>query len=121
MILYLKQTKIKFLTFGCFRFIDSNRFLSSSLDKLVKTMQNIYFKILKNHFPDIWMFKKKKLAYPYENFNSLDAYHKPVDNLKKKYFFSEWKNNHLDDEEIERTRKTIELFDNKNEEELTQL
>ena len=41
-------------------------------------------KTLKTEFPDNkWKYLTKKLSYPYENFNSLDDYQKPVDNLKK--------------------------------------
>ena len=40
-------------------------------------------KILKTEFPDKWKYLTKKLAYPYEYFNSIDDHQKPVDNLKK--------------------------------------
>ena len=123
------------VTYGCIRFIDSYRFLSSGLDSLVKTLvdnsnktlknlkeeivdndeildivnkiveddrtikdlkkdypeeiKNIeesllnYMgendpKILKTGFPDKWKFLTKKLAYPYEYFNCIDDYQKPV-------------------------------------------
>ena len=59
------------------------------------------FKILKTGFLDKWKFLTKKLAYPYEYFNSIDNYQKPVDNLKKEYSFSKLKNKCPDDEEIE--------------------
>ena len=36
------------MTYGCIRFIDSYRFLSSSLDSLVKTLANNSHKLLKN-------------------------------------------------------------------------
>ena len=78
-------------------------------------------KILKTGFPDKWKFLTKKLAYPYEYFNSIDDYQKPVDNLEKKDFFSKLKNKCPDDEEIERTKETIERFDIKNGEELTEI
>ena len=136
------------VTKGCSRFIDIYRFLSSSLDSLVKTLADnshktlkhcgkenvnndeilknveeikvlneedkykidsikdlkkdypdeseklekaslIYMdendkKILKREFLDIkWKYLTKRIAYPYEYFNSLDDYRKPVDNLKK--------------------------------------
>ena len=71
-------------------------------------------KILKTGFPDKWKFLTKKLANPYENFNSIDDYQKPVDNLGKEYFFSKLKNNYPDDEEIERTKEINKLFNIKN-------
>ena len=40
------------VTYGCLRFIDSFRFLSSGLDSLVKTLNEDDFKILKKEFPD---------------------------------------------------------------------
>ena len=41
--------------------------------------------------------------------------------MKKEVFFSELKNDHPNDEEIERIKKIIELFDFENVEELTKL
>ena len=75
------------VTYGCIRFIDSYRFLSSSLDSLVKNLDEDDFKILKKEFPDKWRYLNKKLAYPYEYFNSIDDYKKPVHNLENKDFF----------------------------------
>ena len=69
------------MTFGCIIFIDSYRFLSESLDKLVKNLDQDDVKILKKEFPDKWQFLKKKLAYPYQYFKSIDEDKKPVDNL----------------------------------------
>ena len=48
-------------------------------------------KILKTRFPDKRRYLTKKLAYPYEYFNSIDHYQKPVDNSKKEDSFSELK------------------------------
>ena len=177
------------MTYGCIRFIDSYRFLSSGLDSLVKTLvdnsnktlknfkkeifdsdeilnivnkieenyseefknleeddrtiKNLkkYFpeeiknleelfldymgendlKILKKGFPDKWKYLTKKLAYPYEYFNSIDDYQKPVDNLKKEHFFSKLKNKCPDDEEIQRTKEIIQKFNIKIGEELTEI
>ena len=107
--------------YGCIRFIDSYRFLSESLDKLVKNLDEDDFKILKKEFPDKWQYLNKKLAYPYQYFNSIDDYKKPVDNLKKEDFFNKLKNEYPDDEEIERTKEIIKLFNIKDGEELTKL
>ena len=143
------------VTYGCFRFTDSYRFLSSSLDSLVKTLDdnshktledfeeeivandeilNIVneikmlipedkykndsikdlkkeypdknneleealrdymgendLKILKTGFPDKREYVTKKLIYPYEFFNCIEDYQKPVDNIKKEDFFSKLK------------------------------
>ena len=178
-----------FVTYGCIRFIDSYRFLSSGLDSLVKTVvdnsnktlknlkeeivdndeildivnkieenypeeiENLeeddrtikklkkYYpeenqsleeallnyigendrKILKTGFPDKWKYLTKKLAYPYEYFNSLNDYQEPVYNLKKEDFFSKLKNKCPDDEEIERIMDIIKRFNIKNGEELTEI
>ena len=177
------------MTYGCIRFIDSYRFLSSGLDSLVKTLvdnsnktlkklkkenddkdeilnivtkieenypeeiENLeeddrsiknlkkYYpkeienleealldyigendlKILKTGFPDMWKYLTKKLAYPYEYFNNIDDYQKPVDNLKKEDFFSKLKNKCPDGEEIERTKEIIKKFNIKNGEELMEI
>ena len=177
------------VTYGCIRFIDSYRFLSSGLDSLVKTIvdnsdrrlkdlkeeifdndeildivseieenytedifnleeddrtiknlkkyypeeiENIEeallnyigvndLKILKTGFPDKWKYLTKKLAYPYEVFNSIEDYKKPVDNIKKEHFFSKLKNGYPNDKEIQRTKDIIERFNIKNGKELTQI
>ena len=72
-------------------------------DALLDYMGESDLKNIKTGFPDKWKFLNKKLAYPYEYFNSIDDYQKPVDKLKKEYFCSKVKNKCPDDEEIERT------------------
>ena len=166
------------VTYGCIRFIDSYRFLSSGLDSLVKTLvdninetlknlkEEIFdndeilniineiiegdktikdlkknyrkeiknleeallnymgendLKILKRGFPYKWKYLTKKLAYPYEYFNSIEDYQKPVNNLKKEHFFSKLKNGYPDDEEIQRTMDIIKRFNIKNGQELTEI
>ena len=78
-------------------------------------------KLLKTGFPDKWKYLTKKLAYPYEYFNSIDEYQKPVNSLKKEHFFSKLTNKCPDDKGIERTLDIIEKFNIKNGEEVTQL
>ena len=129
----LKKDKVKFkiipktneeyiaVKYGCIRLIDSYRFLSESLDKLVKNLDEDDFKILKKEFPDKWQYLYKKLAYPYQYFNSIDDYKKPVNNLKKEDFFSKLKNEYPNDNEIERMKEFIEIFNIKDGGELTRL
>ena len=78
-------------------------------------------KILKTGFPDKWRYLTKKLAYPYDFFNSIEDYQKPVNNLKEEDFYSKLKNGYPDDREIERTKETFKLFIIKNGEELTEI
>ena len=91
------------------------------MDKLVKNLDEDVFKILKKEFPDKWQYLNKKLAYLYDFFNSIDDYKKPVDNWEKEDFFNKLKNDYPDDEEIERTKEIIKLFNIKDGEELTKL
>ena len=78
-------------------------------------------KLLKTEFPDKWRYLTKKLAYPYEYFNSIEDYNKPVDILENKDFFSKLKNKCPDDKEIDRTREIIKKFNIKDGKELTEL
>ena len=61
------------------------------------------------------------MAYPYEFFNCIEDYQKPVNKLKKEDFFCKLKNKCPDDEETERTKEIIKIFDIENEEELTEI
>ena len=78
-------------------------------------------KILKTGLSDKWKYLTKKLAYPYEFFNCIEDYQKPIDNLKKEDFFSKLKNKCPGDEEIQRTMDIIDKFNIKNGEELTEI
>ena len=91
------------------------------LEALPNYMGENDLKILKTGFPDKWKYLTKKLAYPYEFFNSIDDYQKRVDNLKKEKCFNKLKNDYPNDKEIEKTEKIIKKFNIKNGEELTQL
>ena len=91
------------------------------MDKLVKNLDEEDFKILKKEFTDKWQYLNKKLAYPYQYFNSIIDYQKPVDNLKTEDFFSKLKNDYPDDGEIKRTKEIIKLINIKDGKELTKL
>ena len=91
------------------------------MDEIVKNLDENGFKIFKKEFPDKWQFLNKKLAYPYEKFNSTEDYHRTVDNLKNEEFFSKLKKDYPDDDEIERAKQIIELFNIKKGKKLTKL
>ena len=95
--------------------------IKNSEEAILDYMGENDLKILKTGFPNKWKYLTKKLAYPYEYFNSIDDYQKPVDNLKKEDFFSKLKNKCPDKEEIERTKDDIKKFNIKNGEELTEI
>ena len=76
---------------------------------------------MKSETPDEWKHSTKTLAYPYECFNSIDDYQKPVGNIKKEDFFNKLKNDYPIDKEKERTKEFFKRFNNKNGEELTEI
>ena len=78
-------------------------------------------KILKTGFPDNSKYLTKKLVNPYEYFNNIQDYQKPVNELKKEDFFSYLNNKCPVDREIKRTMDVIKRFDIRNGEELTDL
>jgi hypothetical protein len=58
------------------RFIDSFKFLSSSLDKLSKNLEKDQFKELAKFFPKEHLdLLTRKLAYPYEHMDFLEKFH----------------------------------------------
>ena len=105
---------------GCLRFLDSYRFLNSSLDKLMKSMQSGA-----NNFPIMTLegmsdeLFKKKLAYPYEYLN-LSNIQEPL-NLSPEDFWSTLKQTTPSLEEINRRQEIIKKYDLKNGQELTEL
>ena len=90
-------------------------------EALLNYMGEKDLKILKTGFPDKWKYLTKKLANPFEYFNSFDDYQKPVNNLGKEDFFSKLKNECPNDKEIERTMDIIKKIKIKNGEDLTEL
>ena len=101
---------------GCLRFLDSYRFLSTNLDKLVKSINS--FPILDDNGLDDELFKKK-LTYPYKVF-TLNNFQEPL-NLTKEDFWSTLKQTTPPDEERNRTQENIKKYDLKNGQELTML
>ena len=101
---------------GWLRFLDSYRFLSSSLNKLVKSLDSLPI-MDENGFIDKLF--KKKLAYPYEYFK-LDIFDKPL-NLTKEDYWSTLTQSYSSDDDIKRTQELIVKNKIKNGRELTML
>ena len=101
---------------GCLRFLDSYRFLSSSLDKLVRSLDSLPI-LDENGFIDENF--KKKLAYPYEYLN-LDNFDKPL-NLTKEDYWSTLTQSYPSDDDIKRTQELNDKNKIKNGRELTML
>ena len=79
-------------------FIDSMKFMNSSLDKLVKNLSDEDFKYLvKEVGPDSLEILKQKGAYPYEYMNGFERFNE--DKLPaRKYFFSSTKKEKIDND-----------------------
>ena len=67
---------------GCLRFLDSYRFLSSSLQKLITSLNDFLYMQNEGLTDDLL---KKKLAYPYEKFN-LNNLYEPLNLTKQDYW-----------------------------------
>ena len=107
------------ISYGCFRFIDSYRLSKSSLDWLVKTIDELSPQ--KRDFPGKWQPLNTKLAYPYENFKSLDDYDLPNTIVVKEDYFFRLKNGYPENSEIERKDNNIESFNIKTKRQVTEL
>ena len=79
-------------------------------EALLKYMGENDLELLKTEFSEKGKLLTKKLAYPYEYFNSSEDYQKPVDNLKKEDFFLELEIDYPSDEEIERTKGNYQII-----------
>ena len=112
------------VNYSCIKFLDSMRFLTTSLEKLTETLKDDDYIHLKKHFPNHWMLFKNKLAYPYEVYKTLEDYERPIEDLLKagnEAYYSKTKNEIPDQIEIDRTNEIIKLFNIRNGRELTEL
>ena len=101
---------------GCLRFLDSYRFLFSSLDELVKSLDDFPIMKLEGMSDDLF---KKKLAYPYEYLN-LDNFQEPL-NLTKEDYWSTLTQSYPSDDDIQRTKELIDKNNITTGQELTML
>ena len=90
---------------GCLRFLDSYRFLSSSLQKLIASLDTLKYMNSEGLIDDLF---KKKLAYPYEKFNP-NNFQEPL-NLTKEDFWSTLQQSYPCDDDIKRTQHLIDKY-----------
>ena len=110
---------------NCLGFLDSYRFLSSSLDKLVRSTNSFPitqspFGMDENCLDDELL--KKKLAYPYEYFtqSAFGNFQEPLI-LTKEDFWSTLKQKTPSDEEVDCTQEIFKKFNTKNGQNLNTL
>ena len=95
-------------------FIDNMQFVNSSLDKLVKNLNDKDFKYLSEEFSDENLkLVKEKGVYPYEYMNGFKRFSK--DNLPdKSNFFSSLKDSGVNEKEYEKAVNVWKVFKMKN-------
>ncbi|KAE9543657.1 hypothetical protein AGLY_002053, partial [Aphis glycines] len=103
------------------RFIDSFKFLSSSLDKLTNNLEKHQFKDLSKYFPEEHLnLVTRKLAYPYEYMDCEEKFNEtclpPREN-----FYSSLTGKNITIEEYENSQKIWEVFKIQNLREFTSL
>ncbi|KAE9524407.1 hypothetical protein AGLY_015128, partial [Aphis glycines] len=116
---FIKGKEIKLKTE--LRFIDSFKFLSSSLDKLTNNLEKHQFKDLSKYFPEEHLnLVTRKLAYPYEYMDCEEKFNEtclpPREN-----FYSSLTGKNITIEEYENSQKIWEVFKIQNLREFTSL
>ena len=101
---------------GCLRFLDSNRFLSSSLQKLIASLDTLKYMNSEGLIDDLF---RKKLAYPYEKF-SPNNFQEHL-NLTKEDYWSTLTQSYPYDDDIKRTQQIIDKYNITTPQQLTML
>ncbi|KAE9523187.1 hypothetical protein AGLY_016420 [Aphis glycines] len=101
------------------RFIDSFKFLSSSLDKLTNNLEKHQFKDLSKYFPEEHLnLVTRKLAYPYEYMDCEEKFNETCLPPREK-FYSSLTGKNITIEEYENSQKIWEVFKIQNLREFT--
>ena len=101
---------------GCLRFLDSYRFLSSSLQKLIRSLDTLKYMNSEGLIDDLF---KKKLSHPYEKFN-LGNFLEPL-NLTKEDYWSTLPQPYPRDDDIKRTQQLFDKYNITTPQQLTML
>jgi hypothetical protein len=92
------------------RFLDSFKFLSCSLDKLVNNLDKNKFKELGKHFPRKHLdLLTKKLPYPYEYMDCIEKYDETC-LPPKELFYSSLKKEHITNDDYKNAQKVWKAF-----------
>jgi len=95
-----KKGKLKYKL----RFLDSFKFMASSLDKLVNNLKPEQFENVKKHFDVNFDMLLRKGVFPYDWFNSLEK----LDETQlppKEVFYSKLNNSNITDDDFEHAQK----------------
>lgn len=94
-----------------FRFLDSYRFMNSSLDKLVSHLQPDSFKLLNKHYPDKIKFNlmTHNGVFPYDYVNSWDRLEESI-LPDKNLFYSKLRDNGISDADYSHAQVVWEKF-----------
>ena len=95
------------------RFIDSFKFMASSLDKLTANLDEASFQCVKRFFHgEQFDLVRRKGVYPYDYIDSITKLSE-VKVPPKELFYSELNHSHISDEDYENARKVWKYFDMK--------
>ena len=96
------------------RFIDSFKFMATSLDKLINNLSKDAFNNVKRHYAeDKLSLLTRKGVYPYEYMNSLEKL-KETELPPREPFYSRLNDEGISDEDYQHARKVWETFEMKN-------
>ena len=103
------------------RFVDSFKFMASSLDKLTANLDEASFQCVKKFFHgEQFDLVRRKGVYPYDYVNSLTK----LSETKlppQEEFYSELNHSSISDEDYEHAKKSLEILSYENNERLSQL
>ena len=99
---------------GCLKFLDSYRFLPSSLNNVTKSMVDEDFKITHSYFPEEADFKllRKKGTIPYSYYTSHESFLSTEFN--KEMFYNDLKDEPVSDEVYDNVIKFMKHFEIEN-------
>ena len=102
------------ITYGCAKLLDSLKFLLESLDGCASSFKDEDYVILKEQFQENYHLFTKKLAYPYDYFETIEDYEKDINFSTEKDYYSKLNNKMPSSIEIQKTNEIIKKLGIKN-------